>query len=139
MKVKIAMKNLIGILTLMMAGRMMTLAFIGRAGGTDAGDPPAAWLMPLIGDTVIGVTALGAAWLVWRGRGLAVWAALIVWNALGAWDAISAYIVHQTNPWPDFFMIQTFGASMFFMATATHLLIIWLLTRPAAMPSASAG
>ena len=120
------------ILTLMMSGRMMTLAFLHRAGRGLPGDPPAAWLMPLIGDAVIGATALVVAWLIWNHRGLAVWTAIIAWNVAGLWDALSAYIVSLTVPWPDFFMLQTFGASMFFMASAMHLVLIWLATTPAA-------
>jgi len=117
-------------LTLMLAGRAMTLAFIDRAGGSGAGDPPAAWLMPLICDAVIGVTALFVAFLIWRKRGLWVWTTIIVWNSLAIWDALSAFVIHRTNPWPDFFMIQLFGASMFFAAAAMHLGIILLTLQP---------
>ena len=120
------------ILTLMMSGRMMTLAYLHRAGRGLPGDPPAAWLMPLIGDAVIGATALVAAWLIWRHRGLGVWTAIIAWNVAGLWDALAAYIVSLTSPWPEFFMLQTFGASMFFMAAGTHLILIRLATTPAA-------
>ena len=123
-------RKLILFLTLMLSGRAMTLAFISRAGGSGIGDPPAAWLMPLIGDAVIGVSALLIAYLVWQHSGLGVWLALIIWNALAIWDALSAFIIHLTNPWPDFFMIQTFGSSMFFMAVAMHGLILWLAFRP---------
>lgn len=116
-------------LTLMLAGRAMTLAFIGRAGGTGVGDPPLPWLMPLIGDAVIGVTALFVAYLVWKGRGLFAWTTMVVWNVVAVWDALSAYVVHTTTPWPSFFMIELFGASMFFMASAMHLLCLYLLCR----------
>ena len=118
------------ILTLLLSGRAMTLAFITRAGGTGVGDPPAAWLMPLIGDAVIGLSALIIAYLVWKKAGLWVWTALVVWNVVAIWDALSAFLIHLTNPWPEFFMIQTFGASMFFMAAAMHGVILWLAFRP---------
>ena len=118
------------ILTLLLSGRAMTLAFITRAGGTGVGDPPAAWLMPLIGDAVIGLSALIIAYLVWKKAGLWVWTALVVWNVVAIWDALSAFLIHLTNPWPEFFMIQTFGASMFFMAAAMHGAILWLAFRP---------
>ena len=39
-------KNIMLLLTLMLTGRAMTLAFIHRAGGTNPGDPPVVWLMP---------------------------------------------------------------------------------------------
>ena len=94
------------------------------------GDPPAAWLMPLVGDAVIGITALIIAYLEWHQSGLWVWTLLIVWNAVATWDALSAYLIHLTNPWPEFFMIRTFGASMFFMAATMHLVSIWLAFRP---------
>ena len=94
------------ILTLLLSGRAMTLAFIHRAGGTMPGDPPAAWLMPLIGDAVIGISALWIAFLIVKKTGLWVWTVIVVWNSLAIWDALSAYIIHTTNPWPDFFMIK---------------------------------
>ena len=126
-------KTLMLVLTLMLSGRMMTLAFIHRAGGEGAGDPPAAWLMPLIGDAIIGLTGLILAYLIAARKGLAVWATIIVWNAVGIWDAMSAFIISTTNPWPDFFMLQLMGSSMFFAASALHLVLIILVIRPAAL------
>lgn len=123
------MKKLVLILTLMLCGRSMTLAFIGRAGGPNQGDPPIAWLMPLIGDAVIGITGLLIAYLIVKKTGLWVWTTIIVWNALSIWDALSAFIIHNTNPWPDFFMIQIMGGSMFFAASIMHAVIIYLMTR----------
>jgi len=114
------------VLTLMLAGRAMTLAFIHRAGGTGAGDPPIAWLMPLIGDAIIGLSALFVAFLIWQRKGLWAWTTIIVWNSLAIWDAMSAFIVHLTNPWPDFFMLQAVGPAMFFAASGMHLAIIFL-------------
>lgn len=122
-------QKLVLILTLMLSGRAMTLAFIGRAGGTGPGDPPAAWLMPLIGDAVVGISALVVAWLVVYRRGLWVWSAAMLWNAVAIWDALSAWIVHLTNPWPEFFMLQMVGPVMFFAASAMHVAIMVLLCR----------
>ncbi len=121
---------LLVIMTFMLSGRAMTLAFIHRAGGTAPGDPPAAWLMPLIGDAVIGLTGLAMIAVILRARGLWAWTALVVWNTLAIWDALSAFIIHLTNPWPQFFMIHTFGALMFFIASAMHATNVYLLTRP---------
>ncbi|WP_377511089.1 hypothetical protein [Octadecabacter sp. R77987] len=120
---------LVLLITLMLSGRMMTLAFIHRAGAGGDGDPPLAWLMPLIGDAVIGIGGLLIAYLLARHTGLWVWTAAMIWNALGIWDAMSAYIVHLTTPWPTFFMIQVFGGAMFFMAAAMHAFLIVLLLR----------
>ena len=117
------------ILTLMLSGRAMTLTFIHRAGGTMPGDPPAAWLMPLIGDAVIGISALWIAYLIVKRTGLWVWTAIIVWNSLAIWDALSAFIIHMTNPWPEFFMISLVGPSMFFAASLMHAMIIILACR----------
>lgn len=117
-------------LTVMLAGRAMTLAYLHRAGGQGTGDPPAAWLMPLVGDALIGVSALGIAALLWRQRGLWSWVAIVVWNALGIWDAMSAFLVHLTVPWSDFFMVQIFGSSMFFAASAMHIAIIAVVVSP---------
>lgn len=51
---------------------------------------------------------------------------MVVWNVVAIWDAMSAFVIHQTNPWPEFFMIQIFGSSMFFLASAMHLVILFL-------------
>ena len=120
-------RALIVILTFMLSGRMTTLAFIHRAGGGAVGDPPLVWLMPLIGDAVIGVTGLFVAYFLAKRIGLWVWTAALIWNALGIWDAMSAYIIYRPDPWPEFFMIQLFGGSMFFMASAMHAGLIYLL------------
>ncbi len=114
----------------MLSGRAMTLAYIGRAGGGGVGDPPLAWLMPLIGDAAIGLSALAVAYLVLRRTGVLAWTAIVVWNSLAIWDALSAYVVHCTVPWPSFFMIETFGASMFFAASAMHTAAIVIALRP---------
>jgi len=116
-------------LTLMLCGRAMTLAYIGRAGGSNPGDPPIAWLMPLIGDAVIGISGLFIAYLIMKKTGLWVWVTILTWNVLSIWDALSAFIIHSSNPWPEFFMIQIFGGSMFFATSAMHLISIYLLTR----------
>lgn len=107
----------------------MTLAFVSRAGGAEVGDPPIGWLMPLLGDAVIGVSALIVAYLVWRGASLGAWLAIVVWNVVAIWDALSAFVVHLTVPWPTFFMIEIFGASMFFAASAMHLVCVVLVFR----------
>jgi hypothetical protein len=123
----VSKRSLLLLITLMLSGRAMTLAFIHRAGGGGTGDPPDAWLMPLLGDAVIGLSALGVAYLIWwGGGGLWAWTTIIVWNALAVWDALAAFIVNTTNPWPEFFMLRTFGPSMFFVAGAMHLVAIAL-------------
>ncbi|MDA0812873.1 MAG: hypothetical protein O3C21_10865 [Verrucomicrobia bacterium] len=122
-------KKIVLILTLMLCGRAMTLAFIARAGGTGPGDPPLVWLMPLLGDAVIGISGLLIAYLVLKKTGLWVWTAIIVWNAVATWDALSAYVIQTTAPWPDFFMLRIFGTSMFFAAALMHLVIIYLVSQ----------
>lgn len=117
-------------LTLMLAGRAMTIGFIGRVGAGQAGDPPDAWLMPLLGDAVVGVGALLVAFLIWTHPGRWAWVAVIVWNAIGVWDALSAYLVNLAVPWPEFFMLEWFGESMFFAAAAMHLALIVIAARP---------
>ena len=49
-------QKIILVLTLMLSGRAMTLAFLHRAGGEAPGDPPIAWFMPLLGDAIVGLT-----------------------------------------------------------------------------------
>jgi len=114
-------------ITLMLSGRAMTLAFIGDAGEGGVGDPPSAWLMPLVGDAIIGVSALAVAYLIVKRRGLGVWTAIVGWNIPGIWDAFSAHLVHESLPWPEFFMIEIFGPSMFVAASAMHLIALWLV------------
>lgn len=117
-------------LIVMAAGRAMTLAFIGRAGDGGTGDPPAAWLMPLVGDAAVGLAAIAVALLVWKRPTPATWIIAVVWSAIGAFDALAAFLIHVSNPWSDFFMIELFGPSMFVAAAAMHVIIIFLLTRP---------
>ncbi|MGH1488890.1 MAG: hypothetical protein ACRBK7_05755 [Acidimicrobiales bacterium] len=122
-------RKLVLALTVMAAGRAMTLPFIGRAGDGGPGDPPDAWLMPLIGDAAIGLAAVIVALLVWKRPSPAVWIGAIVWSAIGAFDAIAAFIVDVSTPWPEFFMLELFGRSMFFAAAAMHGVIIYLLVK----------
>ena len=116
-------------LTLMASARAMTIAFIPRAGDGGAGDPPQAWLMPLWGDAIIGVSALVVAWILVTRRNPTSWMVAVVWSAIAAFDALAAYMVDVATPWPDFFMIEIFGRAMFFAAAAMHLVIIALLAR----------
>ena len=118
-------------ITLLLAGRAMTLAYIGQVNSGLPGSPPAAWLMPLIGDAIIGISALWIAYLIIRRQGLWVWVAILGWNLLAIWDAMSEYIIHLSNPWPSFFMIEIFGSSMFFMAATMHLVLFFLAWHPA--------
>jgi len=78
---------------------------------------------------LIGASAIWIAFLIVKKTGLWVWTAIIVWNSLAIWDALSAYMIHTTNPWPEFFMINLVGSSMFFAASAMHLAIIILANR----------
>ena len=117
-------------LTALASGRAMTLAFIGRAGDGGVGDPPEAWLMPLLGDAVIGLAAIAVAVALWKRPSRVTWVIAVTWSAIGAFDALAAFVVDVTTPWPEFFMLEIFGRSMFFVAAAMHLVIIGLLTRP---------
>ena len=63
-------QKVILILTPLLCGRAMTLAFIGRAGGSNPGDPPTAWLMHLVGDAVIGIAGLFIVFLILKKTGL---------------------------------------------------------------------
>ncbi len=120
--------KLVLLLTLMASGRAMTLAFIARAGDGGPGDPPREWLMPLIGDAFVGLSAILVAVLIWQRRSIAVWVATIVWTSIGAFDAVAAALVEQSTPWPEFFMLKTFGSAMFVAATALHLVILGLMS-----------
>ncbi|MGI9613202.1 MAG: hypothetical protein ACR2QO_09855 [Acidimicrobiales bacterium] len=117
------------VLIAMASGRAMTLAFIGSAGDGGPGDPPAAWLMPLVGDAGIGLAAVVILLLVWRRPTPTTWVLAVVWSAIGVFDALAAFIVHTTTPWPEFFMLELFGPTVFFAAAGMHLVIIYLLAR----------
>lgn len=114
-------------LTLLAGGRAMTLGYVTRAGDGAAGDPPREWLMPLIGDAAIGLTAFVVAYMIWRRPTSVTWLLAVVWSALAIFDAAAAYIVETTAPWPEFFMIELFGRSMFLAAIVMHLVILALL------------
>ena len=122
MKLKIAVA-----LIVMSAGRAMTLPFISRAGDGGPGDPPVEWLMPLIADAAIGIAAVIVALLIWKRPTPTTWVIAIVWSSIGAFDALAAFVVETSTPWPEFFMLEIFGRSMFFAAAAMHLAIIALL------------
>ncbi len=115
------------VLTLMATGRAMTLAFIHRAGDGGAGDPPAAWLMPLLGDAAIGLAAPVVAYLLWKRSSPSSWLIAVVWGALAVFDALAAFVVESSVPWPEFFMLEIFGRSMFFLAVGMHLVTLALL------------
>lgn len=113
--------------TALAIGRAMTIPFIARAGGDGPGDPPRAWLMPLLGDAAIGVAAVGITLLLLRSRTPSAWAAAIAFHAVAAFDAVAALVVELAVPWPEFFMIELFGRSMFVAAAALHLVGLGLL------------
>jgi hypothetical protein len=121
------------VLIVMAIGRAMTIPFIARAGDGGQRDPPDAWLMPLVGDAAIGLAAIGIAFLVWKHPTPGTWAAAIAWSAIGAFDAVAALLVEISTPWPEFFMLEIFGRSMFFAAVALHAAIIYLLNRSDAL------
>ncbi len=123
-------RRIIVALTLMAAGRAMTLAYIGRAGDGGSGDPPAAWLMPLVGDAFVGLAAIVVAALIVVRPSFPTWVVAVVWSSIGAFDALAAFLVELSDPWPSFFMLEIFGRSMFFVAAAMHVVIVVLLTRP---------
>ncbi len=124
-------RKVMALLTLILAGRAMTLQYISKAGSNMPGDPPAAWLMPLIGDAVIGLSAFIVVYLLLKKTGLWVWTVVITWNVVAIWDALSAFIIETTNPWPEFFMLEMVGPAMFFIASLMHLAIILMACLPA--------
>lgn len=109
------------VLTAMSIGRAMTLPFIGSAGDGGPSDPPDAWLMPLVGDAVIGLAAIVIVGLLITRRTVETWAAATIFHAVAAFDALAAYLVEIQTPWPEFFMLELFGRSMFFAAAAMHI------------------
>lgn len=127
------------VLIVMAIGRAMTIPFIHRAGGGGVGDPPDAWLMPLVGDAVIGLSAVVVAFLVAKVPSPRTWMLTLCWSAIGAFDAGAAYLVEVRSPWPEFFMLELFGRPMFFAAIVLHGGIIALLLRPDALDDFGIG
>lgn len=121
------------VLIVMATGRAMTIPFIHRAGDGGVGDPPDAWLMPLIGDAAIGLAAIAVAMLVLRSPSPSTWVFAISWSAIGAFDAVAAFLIEATTPWPEFFMLELVGRPMFVGAVVLHVAIIALLMRPDAL------
>lgn len=79
------------------------------------------------------LSALWIAYLIVRKPGLWVWTSVIVWNVLSIWDSLSTYVISVTAPWPDFFMLQTFGSCMFFMVAAMNVVIMVMVARKSAV------
>lgn len=119
--------------TLMATGRAMTIAFLARVGDGGPGDPPAAWLMPLLGDATIGLTAPLVAYLLWKQRTQLTWLIAVIWASLAIFDAVAAFVVESSVPWPEFFMLRAFGNWMFLMAVMLHMLGLYLLGRRSIM------
>lgn len=120
-------KKILLVLIALSSGRAMTLLYIGAAGGDAAGDPPRAWLMPLVGDAVVGLSALVVAYLLWKRPRLWSWVTALMWSAVAVFDALAAWIIETIAPWPDFFMIGLFGRAMFPAAVVMHLVIVGML------------
>lgn len=108
----------------------MTLAFLHRVGDGGPGDPPDAWLMPLVGDAIVGISAVAVAALLWWRPSPTSWLVAVVWTALAAFDAFAAWLVEISTPWPDFFMLELAGRAMFPAAMALHVVILVLLLHP---------
>ena len=121
---------MLNVLVLLASGRAMTLAFVHRVGDGGAGDPPDAWLMPLIGDAIVGVSAVAIALLLWRRPSPLVWLAAVVWTAIAAFDVFAAWLVETSSPWPEFFMLELAGRAMFPAAITLHVVIFGLLLMP---------
>ena len=120
-------RNVLIALTAMSIGRAMTLAFVARAGDGGPGDPPDAWLMPLLGDAAVGLVAIGVTAALIRSRSLATWTFAEAFHAIAAFDAVAAMLVDIAEPWPDFFMLELFGRPMFVAAGAMHVVAVVLL------------
>jgi hypothetical protein len=86
--------------------------------------------MPLLGDAFVGLAAVLVVVLLLKRPFPAAWLIAVVWSALAILDALAAFVVETTAPWPEFFMIEVFGRSMFFAAIAMHIVILVLLLRP---------
>ena len=122
--------GVVRVLTVMAIGRAMTLGWIHRVGDGGAGDPPEAWLMPLVGDAFVGISAIVVAVLLFRDLTTRTWTIAVVWTSIAAFDAVAALLVEVSVPWPDFVMLELFGRGMFGAAAAMHLVILWLLVLP---------
>lgn len=107
----------------------MTLAFIARAGDGGPGDPPAEWLMPLVGDAIVGLSAVLLAYLFWTRQTPLTWLLGIVWSAIAIFDAGAAFLVETATPWASFFMLEVFGRPMFFAAIGFHAVVLLLLAQ----------
>ena len=105
----------------------MTLAFLHRVGDGGPGDPPDAWLMPLVGDAIVGIGALVVAALLWFRPSPRSWLTAVVWTVVAAFDALAAWLVEIATPWPDFFMLELAGRAMFPAAIMLHVVIFVLL------------
>lgn len=83
--------------------------------------------MPLLGDAAVGLLAPVVAYLLWKRPAPASWLAAVVWGVVAVFDAVAAFVVETSVPWPEFFMLEVFGRSMFFLAIGMHLVALALL------------
>lgn len=64
------------------------------------GIAPDAWFAPWLSDAILGLMVPALVTLFWRGRGIAVWGALVIYNALGAFDYATGLATQWTSPMP---------------------------------------
>jgi len=74
--------------------------------------------------------AVAVAALLWFRPSPPSWLVAVVWTVVAAFDALAAWLVEISSPWPDFFMLELAGRTMFPVAIALHVVILVLLLQP---------
>ena len=78
--------------------RIVALTLLPQVGSSPVSSP-ISWIIPFLGDSIVGLTAPILAVLLWWKKGLAVWTTGIVWTVFGTWDLFTGLILENVNPW----------------------------------------
>jgi len=84
-------KTIIIIITAVMTIRVAAIMFLPEAARPES--PLVSFLIPFLGDTIVGLTAPIIAVLLWKWNTLGAWTAAIAWHTLAIWDSASAAVL----------------------------------------------
>ena len=112
-------------ITALMVYRAGVAAFLPRLGDDDTSW---AWIVPWVGDTLIGLTAPIVAYLLWTRRGALIWGLGLAWTFWGAWDYLSGIMVNIVEPLEDGFGPEWFTYLWLIGWMLAQIYVLWRLT-----------
>ena len=121
---------ILGWLTIIHIYRASALGLVINAA---AGEVPAIFVVPGVGDFLAGITAPVIAFLLWHRRGLWVWLAAIVWHALALSDLLIGqsiqFLVQPENGTTPPAVVLVIALAVWVALDVTHVLSIVSLWR----------